>query len=84
MFTESEMKQIVRHVFEENGIDIDDKDAVENMDSLEYIATLVSLEEKFEIEFPDSMLTKNMFENMNDFYLLLGWLIGINDLEDSD
>lgn len=84
MFTESEMKQIVRHVFEENGIDIDDQDAVENMDSLEYIATLVSLEEKFEIEFPDSMLTKNMFENMNDFYLLLGWLIGINDLEDSD
>lgn len=84
MFTESEMKQIVRHVFEENGIDIDDQDAVENMDSLEYIATLVSLEEKFEIEFPDSMLIKNMFENMNDFYLLLGWLIGINDLEDSD
>lgn len=84
MFTESEMKQIVRHVFEENGIDIDDQDVVENMDSLEYIATLVSLEEKFEIEFPDSMLTKNMFENMNDFYLLLGWLIGINDLEDSD
>lgn len=84
MFTGLEMKQIVCHVFEENGIDINDQDAVENMDSLEYIATLVSLEEKFKIEFPDSMLTRNMFENMDDFYLLLGWLLGINDLENSD
>lgn len=84
MFTEVEMKQIVCHTFEENGIDINDQEAIENMDSLEYIATLVSLEEKFKIEFPDAMLTKNMFENMNDFYLLLGWLLGISDLKGHD
>lgn len=81
MITELEMKRIVCDTFEENGIDINDQDAVKHMDSLAYISTLVSLEDKFKIEFPDSMLTKNMFENMNDFYLLLGWLLGINDLE---
>lgn len=81
MITELEMKRIVCDTFEENGIDINDQDAVKHMDSLTYISTLVSLEDKFKIEFPDSMLTKNMFEDMNDFYLLLGWLLGINDLE---
>ena len=81
MITELEMKRIVCDTFEENGIDIDDQDDVKHIDSLAYISTLVSLEDKFKIEFPDSMLTKNIFENMNDFYLLLGWLLGINDLE---
>lgn len=81
MITELEMKRIVCDTFEENGIDINDQDAVKHIDSLAYISTLVSLEDKFKIEFPDSMLTKNIFENMNDFYLLLGWLLGINDLE---
>ena len=81
MITELEMKRIVCDTFEENGIDINDQDAVKHIDSLAYISVLVSLEDKFKIEFPDSMLTKNIFENMDDFYLLLGWLLGINDLE---
>lgn len=84
MFTEEELREIVRNTFEENGIDIsmqDDQESIENFDSLEYISILVSLEEKLGIEFPDSILTKNIFENMNDFHSLLGWLMGIVDLE---
>lgn len=82
MFTHEEMKQIVSQTFEESGIDVNDQAAIDSIDSLEYITILVSLEEKFNIEFTDAMLTRNMFENMNDFYMLLGWLLGINDLEE--
>ena len=82
MFTVEEMKQIVSQTFDENGIDVNDQSAVNSMDSLEYITILISLEEKFKIEFADSMLTRNMFENINDFYTLLGWMLGLNDLQE--
>ena len=81
-YTEDEIKAIVSEEFEKNGIDIDDRESLEHMNSLEYISILVALEERFEIEFPDVVLTRNLFVNMEDFYQYLGWLLGLNGLDE--
>lgn len=73
------LKQRVSSVFEINGLDINDLQSIEQMDSLEYISTLVGLEREFEIEFPDAMLIRNMFVDMEDFYELLDFLLGGQD-----
>lgn len=73
------LKQRVSSVFEINGLDINDLQSIEQMDSLEYISTLVGLEREFEIEFPDAMLIKNMFVDMEEFYELLRFLLGNQD-----
>ena len=75
MLTIDEIRDIVKSIFEENGIDVEDKEMINSMDSLEYISILVSLEEKFDIEFPDSFMEQNMFENMIDVYVLISWLL---------
>lgn len=75
MFTKQDIINEVENIFTLNGVDITDDTSVNNMDSLEYMSILIGLEEKFNIEFPDSVLVKNMFESMDDFYLLMGFLL---------
>lgn len=76
MLTKENLVDITTKVFEHNGIDINDKQSIDTMDSLEYISILVGLEQEFDIEFPDSMLVRNMFEDMDGFYELLSFLLG--------
>lgn len=52
----SEIKTKVIEIVEENGIEIDSSGSFENIDSLKFISTLVSIEQAFNIEIPDEFL----------------------------
>lgn len=52
----NEIKAKVIEIVEENGIEIDSSGSFENIDSLKFISTLVSIEQAFNIEIPDDYL----------------------------
>lgn len=58
-----------------NGIDIEDEESLKEIDSLAYISTIVELEEEFGIEFPDEVLTENIFTDINRLYNILQVLL---------
>lgn len=47
--------QDVKNIFEENGIEIVDINAKTDVDSLTIVSIIVSLEEHFDVSFPDSI-----------------------------
>lgn len=52
----NEIKEKVIEIVEENGIEIDNSGSFDNIDSLKFISTLVSIEQVFNIEIPDEYL----------------------------
>ena len=72
-------------VFEENGIDLEQKNPLAEIDSLIYISTIVSLEEAFDIEFPDAFLMHNAFEDMERLFSMIDDLcLDSSDEEDQE
>lgn len=54
-------------VCEENGIDTENIELLkDSIDSLQYISVLVALEDKYQIMFPDYVLEKNIFEDIEE------------------
>lgn len=49
----------------DNGIDIDEDGNFIEFDSLSYISCIVSIEEEFQIEFPDQYLNSQEMTNIN-------------------
>ena len=66
-YNNNELKRVLTIIFEENGISIDDSDTIQTIDSLQYMSILLAIEEELNIEFPDIVLSKNIFENLNEF-----------------
>ena len=54
-------------ILSENGIEIGENGILLNVDSLGFISTIVGLEQEFELEFPDELLTIGKFDTVNDF-----------------
>lgn len=75
MYSRNDIKKMVSKVFDENGIDIDDFVMVQEMDSLQYMSIIISLEELFEIEFPDSILMTNIFDEEDRLIDLINVLL---------
>lgn len=69
------IRSLMAKVLEENGVDINDSDSLNAMDSLQYISSLVSLEEKVEIELPDEILVHNIFTDLDKAIDLLCLLV---------
>lgn len=65
------IKNILIEVFENNGIYIDpteeDDINISNyiLDSIQFISTIVAIEEKFDIEIPDDLLIIETFNSFN-------------------
>lgn len=60
------ISRIIFETCEENGIDTDEPEKIgEDIDSVQYISTLVALEEKLHIRFPDYILEENIFSDMD-------------------
>lgn len=51
-----DIKEKVRECLEECGIVIHDDGTIEQMESINYVTAILSLEETFDIEFPDEFL----------------------------
>ena len=76
MFSKADIKQIVEDSFIQNGIDMFDVQAIHEMDSLQYISVLIGIEDSIGRELPDSLMVRNVFEDMDGFFELLYFLIG--------
>lgn len=63
-------------VLANNGVDATEDISLKEMDSLTYISAISELEERFQTEFPDSMLVRNMFINMDGLCELILFLTG--------
>lgn len=58
------IKKIVIRILEENGIGINDEGGFLNMDSISFISAIVSIEQEFEIEFPDEFLMLSRLDSV--------------------
>lgn len=58
-------KDILVLCLEENGIIIDQKGNLPEMESVVFISTVISIEEEFGIEFPDEYLNITYFNNID-------------------
>ena len=76
MFRKNDIKKRLSTIFEETGYDINDHVSIMEMDSLSYIGILIAIEETFNIEFPDTVLIKNMFYDIEGLCELIGFLLG--------
>lgn len=69
MNTEEILKELKiiygEHLMDEENIDID------QIDSFEFIQTILTLEDTFEIEIGDEMLDFNSFKNLNEIAIFI-------------
>lgn len=54
---QQEIRNNLLKIIDENGITVLENGDLTNMDSLQFVSSLVSIEEYFKIEFPDEFLS---------------------------
>ncbi|MBO5197703.1 MAG: hypothetical protein J6B85_04175 [Lachnospiraceae bacterium] len=82
MYTKLDIRNKLAAIFEENGLDIENITMLKEMDSLQYVSILVSAEEEFGIEFPDTVLTQNILGEIDGLCELIGFFLGERYIED--
>lgn len=63
------IEKILKECFAENGIIVKEYDKELEMDSIQYISLIVSIEQMFGIEYPEDMLLDGEFLSYNKIYL---------------
>ena len=71
-----EKLQKIQNCLEENGIEELNDGTLDNVDSISFISSIVSLEEEFNIEFPDEYLLIEKMNNINNICLIIESLLG--------
>ena len=61
----------VVEILEENGIEIDEKSEISALTSIQYISSLVAIEEYFDIQFSDEFLSMNYTPNIESFVTII-------------
>ena len=59
------LKNEVEKIFEQNGIVIEQNGNLSDLDSLKWVSSIVDIEDKFNIEFPDELLLMDVFIDIN-------------------
>lgn len=71
-----EKLQKIQNCLEENGIEVLNDGTLDNVDSISFISSIVSLEEEFNIEFSDEYLLIEKMNNINNICLIIESLLG--------
>lgn len=71
-----EKLQKIQNCLEENAIEVLNDGTLDNVDSISFISSIVSLEEEFNIEFPDEYLLIEKMNNINNICLIIESLLG--------
>ena len=66
-----EKLQKIQNCLEENGIEVLNDGTLDNVDSISFISSIVSLDEEFKIEFPDEYLLIEKMNNINYICLII-------------
>lgn len=69
--------------FEENGILILRNGIFDNIDSINFISTIISLESEFDIEIPDEYLLLSLFCDINSVICIISNILD-SEVEDHD
>ena len=70
--------QIVE-IFEENGVDAENADSFNNIESIQYISIIVDIEQKFDVSLPDYILTRDDILNFDQFADIVKEVITVSD-----
>lgn len=70
--------QIVE-IFEENGVDVENADSFNNIESIQYISIIVDIEQKFDVPLPDYILTRDDILNFDQFADIVKEVITVSD-----
>ena len=65
---------ILKSIFNDYGVDIDDQDYLYSIDSVQYMAILVEIENQFGISFPDEFLSEDIFTDIESVVKLIQYL----------
>ena len=68
------IKDTIVKILEENGIEIEDDGVLLYVDSLSFISTIVDIEQKFNIEFPDEFLEIGKFDTVEDLVKVVAYV----------
>ncbi len=60
--------ETLEECFAENGIVINNMDEELELDSIQYISLVVTIEQKFEMEYPEELLGEKAILTFNKFY----------------
>lgn len=74
------MKEKILEILEENGYEYVNNKLITDIDSLQYMAALVALEEEFEFEFMDSLLGQDIFGNLETIYMIVNECRNLNSV----
>lgn len=74
-----EVNQMILDCLEENGIEVLDDGKLDNVDSFAFISAIVSLEEVFNIEFPDEYLLIEKLSNIDNICIIVKRMLGIHE-----
>lgn len=61
------IKKDIMCIFEENGVDVNDPNMLEQIDSLQYITIIVEVEQLLDIALPDFVISSNAFKDFDGF-----------------
>lgn len=75
------IKDNIVKLIDEVNIFADDDGALCNVDSMSYIQFIVALEDTFDIEFPDELLSIDSLKNVDDFATVVQNLLENNSVE---
>lgn len=78
-----DIKAEIEKIFEENGVDFNNSENLENIDSIQYVTIIVEIEQLFNITLPDYFFVEN---SLSDFPRLINVVTDIyensNNLND--
>ena len=63
---QADVKRIIEEILNDNGINVSNKITISEMDSIVYMTIIVEIEQQFDIVLPDSVLTSNVLENLDE------------------
>ncbi|MNO42838.1 acyl carrier protein [compost metagenome] len=71
----------ILNCLEESGIEVLEDGILDNIDSYAFISAIVSIEEAFDIEFPDEYLLIDKLSNIEDICLIVKQMLDNNEEE---
>ena len=73
------MKEKIIKCIEENGMEVCADGTILDLNSLKFIATVISLEDEFDIEFPDEYLNAGNMETIDSIYGIIANILCYKD-----
>lgn len=79
--TKMDIKERICKCLEEDGIELSNEGDLINVESINFISAIVSIEQEFDIEFPDNYLLFDTMSNIGDIEQIVKSLMNMNSIQ---